>query len=48
MVHPFLFLQFFRHLLAPLHISEAGADAIVYTWLIMALLLLLSCLPQKV
>jgi len=47
MVHPYLFLQFFRELLAPLHISEAGADAVVYTWLIMAGLVLLSIAATK-
>ncbi len=47
MVHPYLFLQFFRQLLEPLHISEAGADAIAYTWLIIALLLILSTLATK-
>ena len=47
MVHPLLFLEFFRHLLAPLHISEAGADAIAYTWLIMVLLLVVSFLATK-
>lgn len=47
MVHPYLFLQFFRKLLEPLHISEAGADAIAYTWLIIALLLILSLLATK-
>lgn len=47
MVHPYLFLQFFRKLLEPLHISEAGADAIAYTWLIIALLLILSLLTTK-
>ena len=47
MVHPLLFLQFFRGLLAPLHISEAGADAIAYTWLIIVLLLALSLLATK-
>ena len=47
MVHPLLFLEFFRHLLAPLHISEAGADAIAYTWLIMVLLLIVSFLATK-
>jgi len=47
MVHPLLFLQFVRALLEPLHISEAGADAIAYTWLIMILLLLLSLLATK-
>ena len=47
MVHPLLFLQFFRKILEPLHISEAGADAIAYTWLILALLLILSLLATK-
>jgi F-type H+-transporting ATPase subunit a len=47
MVHPYLFLQFFREILAPLHISEAGADAVVYTWLIMLLLLLVSVAATK-
>jgi F-type H+-transporting ATPase subunit a len=47
MVHPLLFLQFFRKFLEPLHISEAGCDAIAYTWLIIALLVLLSVLATK-
>jgi F-type H+-transporting ATPase subunit a len=47
MIHPLLFLQFFRRLLEPLHISEAGCDAIAYTWLIIALLVLLSILATK-
>jgi F-type H+-transporting ATPase subunit a len=47
MVHPYLFLQFFREVLAPLHISEAGADAVVYTWLIMICLVLLSLAATK-
>ena len=47
MVHPLLFLQIFRRLLEPLHISEAGADAIAYTWLIMLLLLVVSLLATK-
>jgi F-type H+-transporting ATPase subunit a len=47
MTHPLLFLQFFRTLLEPLHISEAGADAIAYTWLIILLLLALSLLATK-
>jgi len=47
MVHPLLFLQFFRKLLEPLHIGEAGCDAIAYTWLIMALLVILSILATK-
>ena len=47
MVEPFLFLQFFQHLLEPFHVSEAGANAIAYTWLIIALLLILSILATK-
>jgi len=47
MVHPYLFLQFFREILAPLHISEEGADAVVYTWLIMLMLVLLSIAATK-
>ncbi|RNC68128.1 MAG: ATP synthase F0 subunit A [Desulfuromonadales bacterium] len=47
MVHPLLFLQFFRKLLEPLHISEAGADAIAYTWLIIVFLLILSFMATK-
>ncbi|MCM0080618.1 F0F1 ATP synthase subunit A [Geomonas sp. Red32] len=47
MVHPFLFLQFFRELVKPLGIGEGGADAIIYTWLIMALLVLLSLAATK-
>jgi len=47
MIHPILFLQFFRELLAPLHISQAGIDAIAYTWLIIALLAILSIMATK-
>jgi F-type H+-transporting ATPase subunit a len=47
MVHPFLFLEFFRKLLEPLHVSEASADAIIYTWLIIVLLFLLSITATK-
>jgi F-type H+-transporting ATPase subunit a len=47
MIHPILFLSFFRHLLAPLGISEAGADAIAYTWLIILLLVVVSVLTTK-
>jgi F-type H+-transporting ATPase subunit a len=47
MVHPYLFLQFFREILAPIGISEAGADAVVYTWLLMAGLVLLSIAATK-
>lgn len=47
MVHPLLFLQFFRKFLEPLHIGEAAADAIIYTWLVMIFLLLLSLLATR-
>jgi len=47
MIHPILFLQFFRELLAPLHISTAGIDAIAYTWLIIALLAIVSIVATK-
>jgi len=47
MVHPLLFLEFFRTLLAPLHITGASADAIAYTWLIIVLLLVLSLLATS-
>jgi len=47
MVHPYLFLQFFREILAPLGMKEAGADAVVYTWLIMIGLVLMSMAATK-
>ena len=47
MVHPLLFLEFFRKLLAPLHITGASADAIAYTWLVIILLLVLSVLATS-
>lgn len=47
MVHPILFLQFFRKLLTPLGITDAGADAIAYTWLVIALLLILGLATTK-
>jgi len=47
MVHPLLFLEFFRKLLAPLHITGASADAIAYTWLVILLLLVVSVLATS-
>jgi len=47
MVHPLLFLEFFRTLLAPFHITGASADAIIYTWFVIILLLVLSVLATK-
>lgn len=47
MVHPLLFLEFFRKLLAPLHINQASADAIIYTWFVIIMLLVLSVLATK-
>ncbi len=43
MVHPLLFLQFISSKLQVLlHIGDAAANAIVYTWVVIALLLILS------
>lgn len=47
MVHPLLFLEFFRKLLAPLHINDASMDALAYTWLIIIMLLILSFIATK-
>ena len=47
MIHPILFLQFFRELLAPLGLQSASADAVAYTWLIIIMLLLVSVLATK-
>jgi F-type H+-transporting ATPase subunit a len=48
-IHPFLYLQFFRDLLAPLkpYTTEAGIDAIVHAWLVMAILLGLAIAVRK-
>jgi F-type H+-transporting ATPase subunit a len=43
MVHPLLFLQFISSKLqALLHIGDGSANAIVYTWLVLVLLLIIS------
>ncbi len=47
MIHPYLFLHFFRELLAPLHMREEGCDAIAYTWLIICMLFILSKFATK-
>ncbi len=47
MVHPFLYLQFTRQFLNRFGLTDAGADAIVYTWLIIILLTILSWLATK-
>jgi len=47
MVHPLLFLEFFRKLLEPFHITGASADAIIYTWAVIILLLLFSLAATK-
>jgi F-type H+-transporting ATPase subunit a len=47
MVEPYLFLEFFREILGKLGISEAGSDAVVYTWLIMIGLVLVSLVATK-
>jgi len=47
MIHPILFLQFFRELLAPLGLQPASADAVAYTWLIIIMLLLVSLVATR-
>lgn len=47
MIHPLLFLEFFRSLLKPLHIGDAGCDAIAYTWLLIIVLAALSFLATR-
>jgi len=48
MVHPILFLQFISSKLqAMLHIGDTAANAVVYTWLVIALLLVLSKLATS-
>lgn len=49
MIHPFLFLQFFRELLSPLlkYTTETGIDVILYTWLVMAILIILSLIVRS-
>jgi F-type H+-transporting ATPase subunit a len=48
MVHPLLFLQFFSGKLSSmLHISEASANAVVYTWLVILILLVLSLMATS-
>jgi len=43
MVHPLLFLQFISSKLqALLHVGDAAANAIVYTWFVIVLLLIVS------
>lgn len=48
MIHPILFLQFLssqlQHLL---HISPEGANAIVYTWVVMVILAVISLIASK-
>jgi F-type H+-transporting ATPase subunit a len=47
-IHPYLFLQFFRELLSPLakYTTESGIDAIAHTWLVMAILFVLAMLVK--
>lgn len=48
MIHPLLFLQFLSNKLQHLlHISEASANAVVYTWLVIILLGALSLIATK-
>ncbi len=47
MIHPYLFLDFFRELLAPFHVPESAADTIAYTWFVMLFLLILSLVATR-
>jgi len=47
MIHPLIFLDFFRKLLEPLHIGGAAVYAIAYTWLIIIALLIISLLATR-
>jgi F-type H+-transporting ATPase subunit a len=53
MTHPYLFLEFFRELLSPLTegpkplTNQAGIDAIVHAWLVMAILVVISLLVRS-
>lgn len=48
MIHPLLFLQFISSKLQHmLHIGEAGANAIVYTWLLIIILFILARLTTR-
>lgn len=47
MIHPLLFLEFFRKMLEPLHIGQGGCDAIAYTWLLIIALAILSFLATR-
>lgn len=47
MIHPYLFLHYFRELLKPFGIPESAADTLAYTWLIMILLLVISFLSTR-
>lgn len=47
MIHPLLFLEFFRKMLEPLHIGQAGCDAIAYTWLLIIVLAILSFMATR-
>jgi len=48
-IHPYLYLQFFRELLSPLakYTTEAGIDAIVHAWLVMAILIVIALVVKS-
>lgn len=48
MIHPILFLQFLSNQLQHLlHISPEGANAVVYTWVVMIILLAISLIASR-
>jgi len=48
-IHPYLYLGFFRELLSPLakYTTEPGIDAIVHAWLVMAILIVISLVVKS-
>lgn len=48
MIHPIIFLEFFRKIFAPLGIGEAASDAIAYTWLLIIVLAIVAKMATSV
>ncbi|MDY0300656.1 MAG: F0F1 ATP synthase subunit A [Trichlorobacter sp.] len=48
MIHPIIFLEFFRKIFVPLGIGEAASDAIAYTWLLIIVLAIVAKMATSV
>lgn len=48
MIHPIIFLEFFRKIFAPLGIGDAASDAIAYTWLLIIVLAVVAKMATSV